>query len=225
MITWDILGPLPASENNFIYILVIVCQFSKWVELFPLKNQTAEEVADCLFLCVCRHGAPASALSDQGTNFKSEVHLCCRLSPTTQSARKCNDSVSDDQSQSTLGNVTNLGEEPTKTPSKTTKNIKYLQSHQLIDQNKTPMNLPQPSQTDDLQESYLLDQNNLEMAEEVVSQTIIRVDYATDNRHEIADLIEFIENNGNRDRGGLVRIRTIKSKTEYGKHNNRFQRQ
>ncbi|CAF0765345.1 unnamed protein product [Brachionus calyciflorus] len=73
MIKLDISGPLPASENNFIYILVIVCHFSKWVELFPLKNQTAEEVADCLFLCVCRHEAPEFALSDQGTNFKSEV--------------------------------------------------------------------------------------------------------------------------------------------------------
>ncbi|CAF0860510.1 unnamed protein product [Brachionus calyciflorus] len=45
----------------------------------------------------------------------------------------------------------------------------------------------------------------------------IRVDFVTDNRHERADLVEFIENNGCRDKGGLVRIRTIKSKTEYGK--------
>ena len=73
LITWDILGPLPRTESDSLYILVIVCHFSKFVELFPLKSQKAEEVADCLIQFICRHGVPEAALSDRGTNFQSEL--------------------------------------------------------------------------------------------------------------------------------------------------------
>ncbi|CAF1111700.1 unnamed protein product, partial [Brachionus calyciflorus] len=73
MITWDILGPLPTTEKERLYILVIVCHFSKYVELFALKSQKTEEVANCLLGYICRHGVPEAALSDRGTNFQSEL--------------------------------------------------------------------------------------------------------------------------------------------------------
>ncbi|RNA38462.1 Retrovirus-related Pol poly from transposon [Brachionus plicatilis] len=73
LITWDILGPLPATENRFACILVIICHFSKYVELFALLGLTAEEVANCLVLFICRHGVPEAALSDRGTNFQAEL--------------------------------------------------------------------------------------------------------------------------------------------------------
>ena len=39
------------------YILVIVDQFTKWVEAFPLKNQLAETVAGVVVSdCVARFG-------------------------------------------------------------------------------------------------------------------------------------------------------------------------
>ncbi|CAF0765363.1 unnamed protein product [Brachionus calyciflorus] len=155
------------------------------------------------------------------------------------------DSVSDNQSQATLVNLTNLGEDPSKTPSKTTKNIKSLQSHQLIDQNGAPMNLPQPSQTDDLQESYWLDQNFLVMLDEEVSENNnsvyqpnyylkneiennllekgqkrapieVRVDYIKDDRVEKHDLEEFLLENGVNERGGFSRIRTVRSQLNPG---------
>jgi hypothetical protein len=54
-------------------VLVVCDHFSKYVEIFPLKTQTAEDVADCLLQFVCRHSMPETILSDQGTNFQSEM--------------------------------------------------------------------------------------------------------------------------------------------------------
>ncbi|CAF0925457.1 unnamed protein product [Brachionus calyciflorus] len=73
LITWDILGPLPKSVDGFVYILVIICHFSNYVELFGLKTQVGEELAKRLISVVCQHGVPEAALSDRGTNFQSEV--------------------------------------------------------------------------------------------------------------------------------------------------------
>ena len=41
----DVLSPLPPSEMGNRYILVLVDQFTKRVECFPLVEQTAERVA------------------------------------------------------------------------------------------------------------------------------------------------------------------------------------
>ncbi|CAF1036487.1 unnamed protein product [Brachionus calyciflorus] len=71
--TWDSLGLLPTSGDGFVYILVIICHFSKYVEMFRLKSQVSEELAKCLISVVCRHSVPEAALSDRGTNFQSEL--------------------------------------------------------------------------------------------------------------------------------------------------------
>ncbi|CAG2217873.1 unnamed protein product [Mytilus edulis] len=41
----DILGPLPVTQQNNKYVLVIIDQFTKWLECCPLPNQNAEVVA------------------------------------------------------------------------------------------------------------------------------------------------------------------------------------
>ena len=41
----DILGPITTSENGNHYVLMLVDQFTKWLECWPLPNQTAEIVA------------------------------------------------------------------------------------------------------------------------------------------------------------------------------------
>ena len=44
----DILGPLPEAKKGNKYILVIIEQFTKWIECFPLPNQKAELVVKSL---------------------------------------------------------------------------------------------------------------------------------------------------------------------------------
>ncbi|VDI82528.1 Hypothetical predicted protein [Mytilus galloprovincialis] len=44
----DIMGPLPQTDNDNEYIMVIGDYFSKWKEAYALKNHTAQAVADKL---------------------------------------------------------------------------------------------------------------------------------------------------------------------------------
>ena len=44
----DILGPLIETPRGNQYVLVVVDQFTKWVECYALANQTAERVARTL---------------------------------------------------------------------------------------------------------------------------------------------------------------------------------
>ena len=73
LITTDILGPLPITKNNNKYVLVVVDHFTKWLEVFPMNNQTALTVANNLITVFCRHGMPETILSDQGSNYTSEL--------------------------------------------------------------------------------------------------------------------------------------------------------
>jgi hypothetical protein len=41
----DLLGPLPTTKNKNSYVLMMVDQFTKWVEYIPLPSQTAEATA------------------------------------------------------------------------------------------------------------------------------------------------------------------------------------
>ena len=70
----DITGPFPVSEKGFKYILVIQDHFSKWVEAYPIKDQSAGTVAHVLvFEFFSRFGLPIELHSDQGSNFCSEL--------------------------------------------------------------------------------------------------------------------------------------------------------
>ena len=70
----DIMGPLVETQKGNKYILVIVDQFTKWVEAFPLKNQLAETVAGVVVReFVAQFGCPLEIHTDQGRNFESEL--------------------------------------------------------------------------------------------------------------------------------------------------------
>ena len=70
----DILGPLPTSTNGNRYLLVITDHFTKWVEAFPLANQTAETIATILIDEIfARYGVPENILTDRGKNFIGET--------------------------------------------------------------------------------------------------------------------------------------------------------
>ena len=78
----DVTGPHPTSAKGNVYVLTVIDHFTKWVEMFPMKNQEAATVAKILVDRVfCVHGCPLQILSDRGPNFESNLfqELCSRL--------------------------------------------------------------------------------------------------------------------------------------------------
>ena len=70
----DITGPFPVSERGSRYILVVQDQFSKWVEAYAIKDQSAQTVAHVLvYEFFSRMGLPIELHSDQGSNYGSEL--------------------------------------------------------------------------------------------------------------------------------------------------------
>ena len=63
----DILGPFPPSESGNRYILLMVDQFTKWVEIHAIPDQTAEQTAlIAVNQFFTRFGAPLQIHIDQG---------------------------------------------------------------------------------------------------------------------------------------------------------------
>ena len=70
----DILGPFPPSESGNHYILLMVDQFTKWVEIHAIPDQTAEQTAlIAVNQFFTRFGAPLQIHTDQGKNFNGHV--------------------------------------------------------------------------------------------------------------------------------------------------------
>ena len=77
----DLIGPLPVSSggrrNEF--VLVVVDQLSKWVEIFPLREAKSSKICTLLEDEVfCRYGSPSILVSDNGSQFTSKmlIDLC-----------------------------------------------------------------------------------------------------------------------------------------------------
>ena len=70
----DVMGPLPITERDNEYILVIGDYFTRWMEAFPIPNQQAATVAEKLVHeFVAKFGVPLEIHSDQGRNFESNL--------------------------------------------------------------------------------------------------------------------------------------------------------
>jgi hypothetical protein len=70
----DVLGPLTKSNKGNTLILLIVDQFTKWVECYPLPDQSAELVAKTMVdEFFSRFGCPLEIHTDQGKNFMSNL--------------------------------------------------------------------------------------------------------------------------------------------------------
>ena len=69
----DILGPLPETPEGHRWILLVVCAFTKFVELIPLKDTTAETVAVALVETFHRYGMPSVIVSDNGVQFRAKL--------------------------------------------------------------------------------------------------------------------------------------------------------
>lgn len=70
----DFLGPLPEYIAGNSNILVMVDQFTKWVECIALPSQTAEVTARAAVNeFFARFGFPFNIFTDQGRNFESRL--------------------------------------------------------------------------------------------------------------------------------------------------------
>eukprot|EP00745_Piridium_sociabile_P014889 TRINITY_DN21965_c0_g1_i2.p1 TRINITY_DN21965_c0_g1~~TRINITY_DN21965_c0_g1_i2.p1 ORF type:complete len:972 (+),score=119.48 TRINITY_DN21965_c0_g1_i2:366-2918(+) len=70
----DLVGPLsPPSEEGHRFILTIIDLATRYPEAIPLKYIDTVSVAEALFVVFSRVGFPAEILSDQGTQFNSDL--------------------------------------------------------------------------------------------------------------------------------------------------------
>ena len=70
----DFIGPLPRTERVNEHILMMVDQFTKWVECIPLPSQSAEGTARAAVnQFFSRLGCPFQVFTDQGRNFESSL--------------------------------------------------------------------------------------------------------------------------------------------------------
>ena len=70
----DILGPLPKSTKGNTHILVAIYYFTKWVEIVPIPDTTAETCADYVLNEVFAHfGTPLTIRSNQVSNYESKI--------------------------------------------------------------------------------------------------------------------------------------------------------
>ena len=78
----DILGPFNTSNSGNNYVLMMVDQFTKWVEMAALPEQTAKLIAEKFIVhFVVTFGCPLEIHTDQGRNFDSDLFktLCDAL--------------------------------------------------------------------------------------------------------------------------------------------------
>ena len=69
----DHIGPLPKDREGYQYILVVICAFSRWIELFPTKTTTAEETARCIHQHFGRWGTADRLRTDNGLAFANDL--------------------------------------------------------------------------------------------------------------------------------------------------------
>ena len=96
----DILGPFPESTRGNKYVLAVTDYFTKWVEIFPIPDQTAPTCAEIILNeVIARFGCPYNIHSDQGRNYESVIfsELCqlleIRKTRTSPGHPSCNGQV------------------------------------------------------------------------------------------------------------------------------------
>ena len=69
----DIVGPLPPSQG-YTYLFTCVDRYTRWPEAIPMADATADSCARALLSgWVSRFGVPLTIISDQGSQFESDL--------------------------------------------------------------------------------------------------------------------------------------------------------
>lgn len=74
LLTVDIMGPYTKGRKQSTHILLCVDNFTRYIEIFPLRKTNAETILSKLWEVCCRWGLPRYILSDNGTQFTSKVY-------------------------------------------------------------------------------------------------------------------------------------------------------
>ena len=69
----DSIGPLPEDEFGNVHILVIIDDFTRFVELYAIRDVSAFHAAKVLLNHLGRYGAPNKLRSDRGSQFVNET--------------------------------------------------------------------------------------------------------------------------------------------------------
>lgn len=95
----DLIGPMPCSEG-FSYCLTLIDRFTCWTEAVPIQNISADTVARAFYAnWISRFGTPKNIISDQGTQFQSELfrklsEFCgIKMKRTTAYHPQCNGKI------------------------------------------------------------------------------------------------------------------------------------
>lgn len=95
----DIIGPLPFSKG-YKYCLTAIDRFTRWPEVYPLADITAETCAKAFVSgWVSRYGCPTTITTDRGQQFQSHLFKCLTTligaehRPTTAYHPQCNGMV------------------------------------------------------------------------------------------------------------------------------------
>ncbi len=72
-ISVDTIGPFPADEDGYTYVLTIIDQFSRYVELYPMKDATARAATLPILDFFSRYGIAGAMQSDNGSQFVNEM--------------------------------------------------------------------------------------------------------------------------------------------------------
>jgi hypothetical protein len=69
----DTIGPLPESAQGHKHVIVFIDTFSRFIELIPIHDLTAETAATALIQIMGRYGIPHTVLTDNGTQFANKI--------------------------------------------------------------------------------------------------------------------------------------------------------
>jgi transposase InsO family protein len=82
IVSLDVVGPLPVTEEGNKYLLTFVDHFTRFCEAIPIPSQETEVIArEFVVRIITQYGVPNTLLTDGGATFTSALmkHICILL--------------------------------------------------------------------------------------------------------------------------------------------------